>query len=41
MIDVFELARYGARLPAPAQGQRHFDLTLSALAKALLSLIHI
>ncbi len=35
MIDVFELARYGHALPAPAQAQRPFDQTLGTLAKAL------
>ena len=33
MIDVFELARYGAELPAPAAAQRPFEATLSALAQ--------
>lgn len=35
MIDVFELARYGEQLPAPAEGQRPFDQTLATLARAL------
>lgn len=35
MIDVFELARYGHALPAPAEAQRPFDQTLATLAKAL------
>ncbi|MEZ4389950.1 MAG: hypothetical protein R3A48_02550 [Polyangiales bacterium] len=33
MIDVFELARYGADLPAPAVAQRPFEATLGALAQ--------
>ncbi len=33
MIDVFELARYGAALPAPAQAQSAFEASLSALAR--------
>lgn len=33
MIDVFELARYGADLPAPAAAQRAFEATLGALAQ--------
>lgn len=34
MIDVFELARYGADLPAPAAAQRPFEATLGALAQS-------
>ena len=33
MIDVFELARYGAALPAPAQAQSPFEASLTALAR--------
>jgi hypothetical protein len=33
MIDVFELARYGEQLPAPAEAQGTFDALLSALAR--------
>ena len=35
MIDVFELARYGDRLPQPAAAQRPFDEAMGALARAL------
>jgi hypothetical protein len=33
MIDVFELARYGEQLPAPAAAQSTFDASLAALAR--------
>ncbi len=33
MIDVFELARYGAALPAPAAAQAPFEASLAALAR--------
>jgi hypothetical protein len=33
MIDVFELARYGRELPAPAAAQRPFEEHLAALAR--------
>src|SRR5689334_3178044 len=33
MIDVFELARYGAALPAPARAQAPFEASLAALAR--------
>lgn len=33
MIDVFELARYGAALPAPAEAQSPFEASLTALAR--------
>ena len=33
MIDVFELARYGAALPAPALAQSPFEASLAALAR--------
>ncbi len=35
MIDVFELARYGGELPAPAASQGPFEATLVGLARSL------